>query len=367
LFEENEPTSHNMTLDYNGNPHTDLNDGFVIQHMLSSRPLPPMRRARAGTMPSFANFSQQQQPSLSPFHRALDRVSNGDHPSPPPPPPSNTTGNRHRSGSLNLSTSSLHSYYMGGGNGYNDTPWSSNSSVAPSRQTTTQPPSPSTEQLLQGDSDFSIARTLRSIGLEDDDNNNSNNNNDHGEEEEMLLIQQQRQQLHNLLSSASSTTNRSRSYSVNATALYQDTPSPPLLPSNDTRMDYSTTGAMATSTYASPLEEFATREQNRPRSSSMGLMESGGGLSWNLRRSPLGMMDDSDDSSLYQQQHNGHYAPLLGRNGGVNDYTISLGDTELLTTMMHHPPYTAAATINNTNDYTHDGYNSVEWANEVCI
>lgn len=362
-----------MALDYNGNVRTNLNDGFVIQHMLSSRPLPPMRRARAGTMPSFANFSQQQQSSLSPFHRALDRVSNGDHPSPPPPPSSsiNTTGNRHRSGSLNLSTSSLHNaYYMGGGNGYNDSPWSSNSSVAPSRQTTTQPPSPSTEQLLQGDSDFSIARTLRSIGLEDDDNNN----NEHGEEEEMLLIQQQRQQLHNLLSSASSTTNRSRSYSVNATALYQDSPSPPLLPSNDTRMDYSTAAAMASSTYASPLEEFTTREQNRPRSSSMGLMESGGGLSWNLRRSPLGMMDDSDDSSLYQQQQqqqpNGHYA-LLGRNGGINDYTISLGDTELLTTMLHQPPYTTATTTitntNNTIDYTHDGYNSVEWANEVCI
>lgn len=312
MFEENEPNSQHMALDYNGNGHNDLNDGFAIQHMLSSRPLPPMRRARAGTMPSFANLSPQQQSSLSPFHRALDRVSNGnthDHPI--------TTSSRHRSGSLNLSTPSLHNpYYIGGG-------WSNNSSVAPSRQTT-QPPSPSTEQLLQGDSDFSIARTLRSIGLED-------------EQEEEELLQQQQRQLHNLLSSASSTTNRSRSYSVNATALYQDTPSP----SSDARMDYS-----IMSNYASPLEEF-TREQNRPRSSSMGLMESGG-LPWNLRRSPLGMIEsDSDD---YQQQNN-HY--------GHMDTTISMGDTELLTNMLHQPSYS------NAIAYTHDGYTDVQWAPEV--
>ncbi|KAI8341396.1 armadillo-type protein [Chlamydoabsidia padenii] len=352
LFEENEPTSQHMTLDYNnGNSHTDMNDGFVIQHMLSSRPLPPMRRARAGTMPSFANFSQQQS-SLSPFHRALDRVSNGNNHDRPNP---TTTGNRHRSGSLNLSTSSLHNpYYFGGGgrSNFNDSPWSSNTNVTQSRQTT-QPPSPSTEQLLQSDSDFAIARTLRSIGLEDEHGL--------GDEEEDILLQQQRQ-LHNLLSTTSSTTNRSRSYSVNATSLYQESTSPSL------NMDY-TTAIMGS--YASPLEEFAL-EQNRPRSSSMGLMESGG-LPWSMRRSPLGMIDDRQidlDDAQYQQQ-NGHYShSLLARSGGMmNDNAISLGDTELLTNMLHPPSYNSNSNSNNskTTDYTHDGYVDTQWSNEMPL
>ncbi|ORZ15332.1 hypothetical protein BCR42DRAFT_416875 [Absidia repens] len=325
LFEENEPTSQNMaSLGRNG----ELNgSSYTTQHMLSSRPLPHMRRARAGTMPSFVNLSQQQQqqqqppqPSLSSLHRTLtmDRVNNCQG-SPNNNSNSIPSGNRHRSGSLNLSTpSSLHTSHF-------------------------LPPSPSTEQLLQEDSDFSIARTLRSIGLEDEHGSN---------DEETLLQQQQQQHLHNLLSSASSTTNRSRSYSVNATALYQQEASPPLPPANDMRMDHS--------------------------SSLHGLMEAssqlqGGGMSWNnIRRSPLGLMEEDDRQTLLedmdQQQLGNHYTNhhhnlhLLSRNGNNNNNNmmddnnvISLGDTELMTNMMHQPSY------NPPVDYTHDGHNDVQW------
>ncbi|CAO3593035.1 unnamed protein product [Absidia cylindrospora] len=350
--------------------------GFTTQHMLSSRPLPHMRRARAGTMPSFVNLSQQQQQqqqqqsSLSSFHRSLtmDRVNNCQN------SPNNNIpfGNWHRSGSLNLSTPpSLHANHFLVG-GFNNSTWPSNNSLPHSRQTT-QPPSPSTEQLLQEDSDFSIARTLRSIGLEDEHGSN---------DEETSLQQQQQQHLHNLLSSASSTTNRSRSYSVNATALYQQDASPPLPPANDMRMDHSS--SLVPGSYASALDEFTSREQNRPRSSSMGLMEASsqlqGGLSWNnIRRSPLGLMEEDDRQALLedmdqhqqqqqQQQLGNHYTNhhhnihLLNRNGNSNNNNmmddndvISLGDTELMTNMMHQSSY------NPSVDYTHDGYNDVQW------
>ncbi|KAI8085181.1 armadillo-type protein [Halteromyces radiatus] len=335
-----------------------MNEGYLAQQMLSSRPLSAIRRTRAGTMPSFVNMSQQS--SLSPFRRSVAPEHISDHDI-----PTSTAVNRHRSGSLNLSTPSLHANHYINGSVFNSQ-WSNHNSLNQSQQTT-QPSSPSTEQLLQEDSDFSIARTLRSIGLEES----------HSASDDDLLIQQQ-QQLRSLLSSASSTTNRSRSFSVNATAMYQDS-SPALPPVNDMCLDHST---ILSSTYAGPLEEF-TREQNRPRSSSMGLMEqssqTNGKLSWNLRRSPLyNMVDTNQDQELGEielqhqsQQQNGHFLDhhlrqqqlqhdILPRNNGtiMDDNAYSLGDTELISNMLHHQP-----SYNNI-EYTHDGYNGAQWNSE---
>ncbi|KAI8378684.1 armadillo-type protein [Choanephora cucurbitarum] len=140
----------------------------------------PMRRARAGTMPSLDSTPPQLTPSIIMPSASLSFLNN-----------------RHRSGSLNLPT-------------YNG--WSS--TVDPNF-------SPTSSELPQGDD---IARTLRSLGLDDDKDTESSRSplsvaSTHLATPpigSVLPLSQQKQQRSTL---------RSRSYSVNNTAIYQTTPS----------------------------------------------------------------------------------------------------------------------------------------------
>ncbi|KAI8330845.1 hypothetical protein BC941DRAFT_439730 [Chlamydoabsidia padenii] len=238
-------SSSNGNINNNNN-----NDSFTstnISHLnvTSTSSSLPQRRARAGTMPSMMSFDSPLLRTATHNHAAaaaataagLNHTLTTSTSSstitprqlPPPPPPAPVGGGRHRSGSLNLPPPSL---------SFDTTSslfWSSNSG-----HTTPTPPSPATEQLLQGDSDFSIARTMRSLGLVEDGsttittttaNGNMNGEGTSATEAPILdeeeLINQSRA---SLLASASNTTTRNRSYSVNATIRYD--PPPLTLPSH---------------------------------------------------------------------------------------------------------------------------------------
>lgn len=242
-------------------------------------PLPTMRRPRAGTMPSF-------------LHPEMN--SNTNRPNPNAAFLLSTIeAGRHRSGSLNLPPVDF---------------W-------PLRHDS--PLSPSSEQLLQNDSDFSIARTMRSLGLEEEEVT--------VEKKEPLVTSLFHQQTppEFLLPSRSllSGNNRNRSYSVNATAKYETpSPSPPLIEQQVNKLNF-----------ASPLEGF-TRQQLRPRASSMGRADAvrlgATAMLWsnpanNARSSPLVSM--SEEESFEQ--------------------TISLGDSELLANMLRTEEKVANAPI----------------------
>lgn len=205
--------------------------------------LPSARRPRAGTMPSFIH-PEMNRPSNSSAALLLTTIESG----------------RHRSGSLNLPQVDSSSF------------WSIRHDA---------PLSPSSEQLLQNDSDFSIARTMRSLGLEDEKEEPINS----------LFHHQSPPEFHMPSRSLLSGSNRNRSYSVNATAIYENETSNGLSRKNTTM-------------YASPLEGFA-RQQNRPRASSMGRADAGrlpppqiGLWTQQPRSSPLVTMREEDALSL---------------------------------------------------------------------
>lgn len=192
--------------------------------------------------------------------------------------------NRHRSGSLTLPVpTNLHMSNMFSNNNNNtNNTWQNNNS------TLEEPISPSTEQLLQGDDDFSIARTLRSIGLDEDSN------------------------------SIRPAAGRNRSYSVNNTALYQQqsrvfpslTPPPP-----------------------PPMIG------NRRRASSMGRMDynrlTPPGLS-SLWQMQLGTLHDED----YDSQSN---------STTTQEPSLSLGDSELLANMLQQQDVIPIESNNGVN------------------
>lgn len=230
--------------------------------------LPSVRRPRAGTMPSFlhpemngSNINHRPAQNAAFLLNTLE------------------TG-RNRSGSLNLPPPSFDFW--------------------PLRQDTT-PLTPSTEQLLQNEDDFAtIARTMRSLGLEDDDENNAKNNNNNSTSEapqhSSLFHQQTPPEF--LLPSRSLLTgnNRNRSYSVNAAAKYDAAPQQQ---------------QQQPQIYASPLEGFNRKQQLRPRASSMGRADAVQypAIPWT--------------PSLPEQNNNYHEQPSL-----------SLGDSELLANML---------------------------------
>lgn len=208
---------------------TDSNEGYsYLDSILDNNYLQPQKsssylvgnqqvgRARAGTMPSLAYMDQ---PTIIPQTAFLN--------------------NRHRSGSLTL-------------------PAPANLQMSNMYNTWGQEPiSPSTEQLLQGDDDFSIARTLRSIGLDEENDDRPRIN------------------------------ARSRSYSVNNTVMYQQ---------QDTR------SRINNSFHTPPPLENHAPVGNRPRASSMGRMDytrlTPPGLS-SLWKMQLGTLHDEEyDTSL---------------------------------------------------------------------
>ncbi|KAF7727818.1 hypothetical protein EC973_007049 [Apophysomyces ossiformis] len=265
--------------------------------------LPTMRRSRAGTMPSFAPI-----PETTP-HRSHSSFLLT---------PSAESG-RHRSGSLNLPAPSLQL----------STPGTAFSSPWPNTELgrNASPRSPSTEQLLQNDHDFSIARTLRSLGLEEESRNTAENNG--------LFHQQTPAEFH-LASRSLLSANRSRSYSVNATARYQENIS-----------DNSRSRASSVSkSYVSPLEGFS-RQQNRPRASSMGRMDAARSSKSPMMMSSLWQMQRSSPLALREEEfedHSGSQTPQT--DSGL---PLSLGDSELLANMLQKQGRETSKTESVTN------------------
>lgn len=240
-------------------------------------PLLPLRRARAGTMPSVIYMDQP----------------------PPPPPPqmppaafpivTNNSANRHRSGSLTLPVPATYAAW---------------------RPSTAEPTSPSTEQLLQQGDD--IARTLRSIGLDDDKDgsgssplssaSNSIATPPTGGSPSATLLQQRN-------------TLRSRSYSVNNAAMYQQQ-----TPINN---GFSLSSSSMESIL---LNNNNHRNNSRPRASSMGKMDyntnTPPGLS-SLWKMQLGTLEDD---SIYESNE---------ENNNQSEHSLSLGDSEFLANMFH--------------------------------
>lgn len=248
-------------------------------------PLLPLRRARAGTMPSVIYMDHQHQAPLQP---QLPPVAF--------PVVTNSTVNRHRSGSLTLPVPATYAAW---------------------RPTTMEPTSPSTtEQLLQQGDD--IARTLRSIGLDDDKDgsgssplssaSNSIATPPTGGSPSANLLHQQRNTL------------RSRSYSVNNAAMYQQQPQPQPLVGAGFSLSASSMENML-------MNSTSHRGMNsRPRASSMGKMDystnTPPGLS-SLWKMQLGTLEDD---SIYESSEEHAMSP---------EHSLSLGDSELLANMLH--------------------------------
>lgn len=289
VFEESEPQQQQMDDGSMSSPSLNF-----LRHKVSfpshytsntseapSFSIPAVRRARAGTMPSFV---QQPSDSNRSTHSSLllTAIESG----------------RHRSGSLNLPP--VDPSYWG--------------------LTSDGPLSPSSEQLLQNDNDFSIARTMRSLGLEEhgssngSNGNNGNNATTNGNGSGGLFHHPTPPEFLMPSRSLLSGNNRNRSYSVNATARYETEP-PPV--SRATPVNY-----------MGSLEGFGRQQQNRPRASSMGRADNmslsmgmwGNGIQ---RSSPLGSMREE-----YEQD---------------GQTSLSLGDSELLANMINN---------NNNNNNT---------------
>ncbi|KAI9267042.1 armadillo-type protein [Helicostylum pulchrum] len=263
VFEENEQTIYHQSSGY-----------------LKVNELPSVRRPRAGTMPSFIHteLNNNRPSNNSSAALLLNTIESG----------------RHRSGSLNLPPVDASSF------------WSLRNDV---------PLSPSTEQLLQNDSDFSIARTMRSLGLEDDEKDQQEQNINSS-----LFHHQSPPEFHMPSRSLLSGSNRNRSYSVNATAIYE----------NETNNGLS---RKSTLNYVSPLEGF-TRQQNRPRASSMGRADAS-----RLPPPQIGLWSNQGSQQQQQQQQQQHQqqqrsSPLVTMR---EEDALSLGDSELLTNIIHEP------------------------------
>ncbi|KAI8978914.1 armadillo-type protein [Pilobolus umbonatus] len=273
---------------------------------------PPVRRPRAGTMPSFIQIDN----SIPPFNNNNTSINSSNS--------TNTTNNnmnsviaknkstslllnrletgRHRSSSLNLPPSDSLFWNM----------------------RTDIPLSPSSEQLLQNDNDSSIARTMRSLGLEE--NNPSATPKTSTVNTSTLFHHQAPPEFYLPSRSLLSGSNRNRSYSVNSMAKYESD----LLDESDIN-----THRNNAPMYVSSLEGF-TRQQNRPRASSVG--QPGAGLHpsigiWNnmriQRSSPL--TSSAED-------------PLIS-NGHI---PLSLGDSQLLASILHGKQNNAGVIHNET-------------------
>ncbi|KAI9259449.1 armadillo-type protein [Phascolomyces articulosus] len=340
--------------------HTDIP---TTSSMDNSRPPLPMRRARAGTMPSLVHMPEERA-HRSPLLR----------PSPAVAAAAAAVDTRHRSGSLNLPVpppmnlsfdnsvfgSSWSSMDRENGNGNH------HHHQQGQQQSHSSLPSPSTEQLLRGDSDFSIARTLRSLGLEDDRTMGSENGNGVATSTATtngLYHQQEQSQASDLHVPAQRSLlsgSRSRSYSVNAAVRYQEpsvtatatassaTSSPSIHVAAATRTRASTISR----TFANPLENL-TVQQNRPRASSMGRMDYGRSANpppvpsslWQMQRAPLETLTDESSDFPYGDS-------LKTPQQQQAENALSLGDSELLANMLQKQTY--PDTLTSTGDHHQD-------------
>ncbi|KAL7311593.1 hypothetical protein PS15m_009332 [Mucor circinelloides] len=261
-------------------------------------PLLPLRRARAGTMPSAIYMDHphhQQQAPLQPQQPQIPPIAF--------PVVANSSVNRHRSGSLTLPVPATYAAW-------------GPSTIEPSFPSTT-------EQLLQQGDD--IARTLRSIGLDDDKDgsgssplssaSNSIATPPTGGSPSANLLHQQRNTL------------RSRSYSVNNAAMYQQQHQQP--------QPLSTSLSNGFSLSSSSMENILLNSNNhcnmnssRPRASSMGKMDystsTPPGLS-SLWKMQLGTLEDD---SIYESSEENAVS-------SEQQHSLSLGDSELLANMLH--------------------------------
>ncbi|CEI99779.1 hypothetical protein RMCBS344292_13860 [Rhizopus microsporus] len=294
LFEENEVQSNGLGYQSALNfirPKPTFSTPF--QNSVQSMEPPPSsashsitRRPRAGTMPSFIQPPIANRPATnSSAALLLSTIEAG----------------RHRSGSLNLPPVEP-SFWGLGHDG---------------------PLSPSSEQLLQNDNDFSIARTMRSLGLEDD--------HEHEKEQEKenddiltnsLFHHKSPPEFHLPSRSLLSGNNRNRSYSVNAAVRYDmedSNVSPGGLPATFVK----NTGL----SFVSPLEGF-NRQQNRPRAASMGRAEAG---RLNNMMHPSVAFWNNNNSSNVQRA-----SPLVAMTEEEIDEqpALSLGDSELLANIL---------------------------------
>lgn len=316
--------------------------------MDTTRPSLPMRRARAGTMPSMVHLPEERahrSPLLRPSAAAA--VAAAD--------------TRHRSGSLNLPVPPPLTIF--------GSSWSSGMDGSQQQQQQQQNqqqqqvrsslPSPATEQLLRGDRDFSIARTLRSLGLEDESatggapattaTTNGLYHHHHHHHHTSYQHQQPSAPATDILAPGSQgrsllSGNRSRSYSVNAASRYQDRTipahiAPPLAPQAATQPPTTTPAPPTTSppmrttrarasTFANPLDSL-TVQRNRPRASSMGRMDYDRGMNppsslWQMQLPTLDSV--TDDESSYVDREFATKQP---------ESSLSLGDSELLANMLH--------------------------------
>lgn len=255
--------------------------------------IPTIRRPRAGTMPSFIQPEMNRRTTNSSAALLLTTIENG----------------RHRSGSLNLPPVDA-SFWALRHDG---------------------PLSPSSEQLLQNDSDFSIARTMRSLGLEEDNDKvqqQQQQQQSNGLINNSLFHHQSPPEFHMPSRSLLSGNNRNRSYSVNATARYDAE-----ITGNNSGLSRTNSLTQPTSNntlgYASPLEGF-TRQQNRPRASSMGRADAGR-LSSNILPPPAALWSNGGVGGIQQRS-----SPLVSMTEESDyDNSLSLGDSELLANMLH--------------------------------
>ncbi|KAI8140594.1 armadillo-type protein [Fennellomyces sp. T-0311] len=308
-----------------------------------------MRRARAGTMPSLIHMPEElshRSPLLRPSAAAAAAVAAVD--------------TRHRSGSLNLPVPppmqlSFDSSIFGSSwaSMDRDSNTSQQQQQQQSQQIHSSLPSPSTEQLLRGDSDFSIARTLRSLGLEDDrtmgdGGNTPGSTNGLYRQEQMQQQSSAAGELHIPAQRSLLSGNRSRSYSVNAAARYQDPPTT-VTSSPSMHVPTRTRASTISRTFANPLENL-TVQQNRPRASSMGRMDYGRPANppipsslWQMQRAPL--------ETLADEGHDFPYGDSL--KTPQTDNGLSLGDSELLANMLQKQTYgDTLATASDHQDTT---------------
>ncbi|KAG1469825.1 hypothetical protein G6F56_003035 [Rhizopus delemar] len=289
LFEENEAHSNNLGYQSSLNfirPKPTFSTPFQNPNMdVPSAPHPITRRPRAGTMPSFIQPPVNNRPvNNSSAALLLSTIEAG----------------RHRSGSLNLPPVDA-SY------------WTLSHDA---------PLSPSSEQLLQNDNDFSIARTMRSLGLEDERENERE-----VEEKDLtngLFHHKSPPEFHLPSRSLLSGNNRNRSYSVNAAARYDAENNGDITPTGNLAVGGS---SFAKNTaFASPLEGF-NRQQNRPRAVSMGRADAS-------RLNPI----LPPPIAFWNNNNNGQRpSPLVSMTEEEYDDqpALSLGDSELLANILH--------------------------------